>query len=427
MKKAFSLIELLISLIIISLIAAAFTPMVTTKLKYQNTTIAFNSPTLLCAKYDAQARCLMCTNKGCSLCSTQFDVPEGKYVYPLEGCDYKNCPTECKTCTMEGCLTCKGGYGYNSAQKTCSLCQMGWYSAGGTSVCNKCSGNFISSTNGALSCSECRISEHKYANAANTACLNKTCNAKEYINNITCIACPEGTYQEAINHQKPACENCPSGYYCTGGSKYPCMENCISCSNASSCNTCADGFRFNNGKCERACPNNSFMIGNLCVQKYNAGDLGGLSIPSGIALSSVTSANSGVGKHYDMICWRGRTSNGCDSKAGDYSGCNRTVCTWTAANKICTAHGWRLPSIAELRTFFSYRELQMCDRASSSSTYCAIKSGCERSQDGNCIASDVWSSERPNNYSTIFLNQGSLQQHESYSSNAYSVRCVKNL
>lgn len=424
--KAFSLIELLISLIIISLIATAFVPVLTAKLKYRNTTIAFGAPTLLCAKYDAQGRCLMCSNKGCSLCSSQFDVPEGKYVYPLEGCDYKNCPTECKSCTKEGCITCKGGYGYDASKMTCSLCSKGSYSPGGTVKCEKCTGNFVSEANGALSCIECKAVEHKFANDNNTACLNKTCNAKEYISGIVCHTCPEGTYQEANNHQNTACNPCPSGFFCTGGSKNPCMANCLSCSNATSCSTCADGYRFVNGKCDRACPSNSFMMGKICVQKYNAGDSGGLAIPSGITISSVTGNENAVGKHYDPICWRGRTSLGCDSKGGDYSGCNRTVCTWTAADRICSANGWRLPSVAELRQFFQHKELQMCDRSPSSSTYCAIRMGCERSQDGQCLASDVWSSERPYNYSSVLLNGNSLIQHENYSSNAYSVRCVKN-
>lgn len=39
MKKGFSLVELLISLIIISIITAAFAPVITKKLKYQNATI----------------------------------------------------------------------------------------------------------------------------------------------------------------------------------------------------------------------------------------------------------------------------------------------------------------------------------------------------------------------------------------------------
>lgn len=148
------MIELLISLIIISLFITALAPVLTKKLKYQNATISSSSPSLDCTKFDAQARCLMC-NKTCTLCTTQLEQLEGKYVYPPEGCDYKDCSGGCKKCDFKGCISCYEGYGFNSDAKTCSKCRSGEYSLGGVEVCKKCPINCIACKD-ETKCTACR-------------------------------------------------------------------------------------------------------------------------------------------------------------------------------------------------------------------------------------------------------------------------------
>lgn len=122
-KKAFSLVELLISLIIISLIATLFVPVLTKKIKHDNLVLAAKTASLDCNKFDSKGRCLMCDKtKGCTLCTTQMTPVESKFVYPLDGCDYKDCTEGCLKCTHEGCNECKDGYYLDSVEKICKKC-----------------------------------------------------------------------------------------------------------------------------------------------------------------------------------------------------------------------------------------------------------------------------------------------------------------
>ena len=66
-KKAFSLIELMISLITISCITAAFTPVVTKKLKNSNVTVALSEVTTKCDKFTDE--CSLCYSSKCIACS----------------------------------------------------------------------------------------------------------------------------------------------------------------------------------------------------------------------------------------------------------------------------------------------------------------------------------------------------------------------
>jgi len=363
-RLGFSLIELLISLIIISIIAAVFLPVLTKRLKYREIAFGGNNVSVNCSLFDSENRCSMCTQNYCTLCVTEQSVPRGYYVNPKESCDYQLCEEKfegCTECNKDFCLACKDRYAYSKEQKTCIKCP--------------------------------------------EVCL--TCDSKG-----SCLSCFE---RYALNEELKTCIKCP--------------DNCLSCNSNGVCDECEYGYNIADGMCVSICPQGSLLSGNLCVQKFNAGDSGGLSIPGGISIKPlVNNTEDAPGKHYNLYCWRGRTSQSCDSKGGDYSGCNRTVCTWTAADKICKTHGWRLPNMSELGRILKDKQLQFCDRSPlGSNSLCAISKKCPGSNDGNCVASDVWSSERPNNYSTYFLNKNSLNKHESYSSNAYTVRCVKGI
>ena len=167
------------------------------------------------------------------------------------------------------------------------------------------------------------------------------------------------------------------------------------------------------------------------MKKRNAGDLGGPSI-SGI--SSVDKAQ----------CFTGTTTDTtrCNTAPGmDYSGCNRTVCNWYAANAICKSIGWSLPTDNQLRslggTYYTValnKQLQFCDSSSSSNaSQCGYHpNNCNGSW---CQPDYIWGSSRNDleayigsTYSqgTRFMyylsgNNPSLTK----ATNAYSVRCVK--
>jgi len=120
------------------------------------------------------------------------------------------------------------------------------------------------------------------------------------------------------------------------------------------------------------CSDSNFIqIGKLCVTRRNMGDSNVLKIPP--------SANVTVADHKEYCyssnmkcCWKGTAqTSGCSSGYGSYSGCNRTVCNWTAAKAICENYNyagkvWRLPTSAEMKNWGEYslvvgeKGLQLC-------------------------------------------------------------------
>lgn len=112
MKKAFSLIELLISLIILAIILTFMLPIVTKKLKHD---AIKPSSSLECKKFDSKnGSCLLCKEAKCQICNTSILEKEGFYVNPLESCEYQKCSDKfdlaCSRCNSQTCLACKGGF-----------------------------------------------------------------------------------------------------------------------------------------------------------------------------------------------------------------------------------------------------------------------------------------------------------------------------
>ncbi len=195
---------------------------------------------------------------------------------------------------------------------------------------------------------------------------------------------------------------------------------------------------------------------NICVSKYNAGDAG----PDGFGPPIPDSFGQyimGIGQtcpYAGNCCWKGKTAGACNTASNNaganYSGCNRTVCQWNAANAACrlynafgaTATGaWRLPTQAEYSVWTQYFNeinnnkgkdgLQLC-----SSTAAAGFSQCERrtsgcsgtsgtnSYSGGCYPGYVWSqtSNKQNTYAILSSATSSIIDFE-YTV-AASVRCV---
>ena len=72
-----------------------------------------------------------------------------------------------------------------------------------------------------------------------------------------------------------------------------------------------------------------------CMTKYNIGDKNELPIPSSVKV--VAPGTSCTSSGTSMCCWSGgKTAGSCNSANGDYSGCNRTMCDWRAANESCS-------------------------------------------------------------------------------------------
>ena len=187
---------------------------------------------------------------------------------------------------------------------------------------------------------------------------------------------------------------------------------------------------------------------NTCVTKYNVGDPGGPPIASSV----YTITAGGTTCNVTECCWRGITSSttsGSCAASGSwsghstsYSGCNRTVCNWNAANASCQswapsgtkAGDWRLPTQNEMKgwanniervsTYLGSDGLQLCDYLSYSygSVGCNYTNRCSGAYNGYCYPNYVWSS--PSGY-YFRLSNGSFNGPDSNSARyAFSARCV---
>lgn len=377
--KAFSLIELLISLIIISLVAAAFTPVLTKNLKKQTIAVSANNSgiTSECDKidsncelcYEKEEKCIMC-NRTC-LSNQYVDIAPCKCV---------NCSENCLSCNSKVCLNC--------ATDTALM---------DDGTCKKCSQLYGSN------CTTCN----------KTQCLSCKTDFKLSDDKKTCISI----------YVEPSEDNCakinalfiPAKYNGTGGK-------------------------------------------NLCVTKYNAGDSGGASIPSGVQRLSVNLSDHSSPYPWatNPRCWSGRTAassyaDACNesnprcvndaSAPFDYSPCNRTLCNWYAAKIICSNYSitrlgvaavdWRLPKENELKGWAANINavqrnkgtsgLQLCDRFSGygSPTCHHTHRGCDGAVCGFCSPYTLIGETVA--YS---LGNGGFGGNGLDKSSAYSVRCV---
>ena len=182
---------------------------------------------------------------------------------------------------------------------------------------------------------------------------------------------------------------------------------------------------------------------NTCVTKYNVGDPGGPPIVSTAVKLTVgqlcASPNSGL----NNCCWSGKTADNCDS-SDEYSGCNRTVCLYTAGARSCSnwtpggmkAGSWRVPTKEEALGWaanYSYisknkgsNGLQFCDEGSS----CDAKTtapNCKTSSTNTknhwcfpqCVATSNFTGGR-----NVFYLEGGEARVAILGSLAVSYRCV---
>ncbi len=244
--------------------------------------------------------------------------------------------------------------------------------------------------------------------------------------------------------------SCPSGQYMPSGTNTctKCSDTFSGCSicTESECLVCNSGFNLFNGQCElNSCPANTIKITtngkDLCVTQYNMGDRSEFPVN----ISNVSVVSVGTSCTADACCWQGKTSESCDSENGGYSGCNRTVCTYYAAEKICNnlnygGMGWRLPTKDELAGFdpttnSKYKGtsgLMLCDDDSGyGSAQCADYYNCDTNY-YECSSNHIWCVQtiQPSNWktSTYAMGSGSWSSWSSTGTRyAYSVRCVSNL
>ena len=218
-------------------------------------------------------------------------------------------------------------------------------------------------------------------------------------------------------------------------------KGCSTC-DGNTCLACSGGYVLKNGKCEPfTCSGDDFIqIDKYCVTKRNMGDSSTLTIPSNINIKQVN--QTCTPSDTNLCCWQGKTAKNCDNaNGGGYSGCNRTVCDWWAADNICknfNAAGlnWRLPSTTEMANWpassknLGTKGLQLCDGYSGYlSAQCEDDFICLGAGFNRCGTDDVWSNEvnGASGAFAIYLTWGRWVKASTAKSSVFAVRCVTEM
>ena len=127
--KAMSLVEVMVGLIVLSAISAAFSPVLINKVK-NNVNINVLGETSNNCAFWISGDCLTCdkTKKVCIDCKKNAaDCPHGEAQYvDTKTCSCKSCTSHCDTCGPTGkCIRCEAGY--NLVNGVCTGCPAGYY------------------------------------------------------------------------------------------------------------------------------------------------------------------------------------------------------------------------------------------------------------------------------------------------------------
>ena len=271
----------MISLITISCIAAAFTPVITKRLKKSAVTMGLSEVTVQCQKFGSS--CSLCYSDKCIACSKYCNEDEYKNVGKCE-CELCSERSEgCIRCDATSCRKCSAGYGLSDGK--CAKCTAGYYSDG-TTPCKPCPKGQYQNAIGQSSCKSCEVTKYQDEEGKSS-----------------CKVCPNGTYQDAAG--QTTCKTCLEDNYCINGSKYACAQNtgansgsatctacssvigaCVECSNLSQCTKCSSGYYINSSntctKCEAGFYCNGISKAQCAAGKYSpAGASGCTTCPAG--------------------------------------------------------------------------------------------------------------------------------------------------
>ena len=135
---AFSLVELMISLITISCIAAAFTPVITKRLSTNGG--GNNSQTQVlsdCSQIEGSDSCSLCYPNECIVCERTC---QPGWFLNIKKCICAQCSTGCKYCPdTSKCFTCDVGYYCTNADCTsCTKCPTGKTCPEGSTSSSQC-------------------------------------------------------------------------------------------------------------------------------------------------------------------------------------------------------------------------------------------------------------------------------------------------
>lgn len=212
-KKAFSLIELMVFLIIGAVVIATLISVVTKKIKTTSLTLASNPKGSIYVDYtpkskDREYNCPLIYGKGCIEC---------------DGTDCKSCDNgyflkdnTCIKCSeyIADCLSCETAS--SNGTTTCTKCIQGHYLS--NNKCEKCPAGQISDDGNPAQCKNCDKGTYN-----------------SYMGSSICLPCTDGTFS---NEGASVCSNCNSIFL-----------GCIKCNDVG-CTECDSGCKLKSGKCE---------------------------------------------------------------------------------------------------------------------------------------------------------------------------------
>ena len=198
--KAFSLIELMISLIIVSCIVSSFAPVISKKMKVNKMAIGGSGGGISSFSFKCNgvgsldSNCSLCdkNKQTCVLCQTE--CADGKFVN-ASTCKCDNCTTlfpNCTKCNETKCITPAAGYYIDTAGKA-QKCPKGFYCSDGSKF--QCPPGKYGTVEGKSTiteaCSDCTIGNY--------------CTGGTHIQ-----TCPAGTYTDAVGQSTCQCSDCSS-------------------------------------------------------------------------------------------------------------------------------------------------------------------------------------------------------------------------
>lgn len=213
---AFSLVEMMVVLIMVSIITSALAPVITKKLKSKSITISKQGGQTAelsqeCSRFTKD--CLLCTQTLCALCEKDCQADEYK--------DSANCT--CETCLskFDNCLKCRFS--------ECTSCNVGYKVKDG--LCEICPDGYYQDEIGQTTCKICE-EDYYCQNGIRMQCAKEKGSAE---GSSTCSDCPSN----CIDCKNPSiCLACTEGYYLKDKQCAPCPIGCATCDSDTNCLTC---------------------------------------------------------------------------------------------------------------------------------------------------------------------------------------------
>ena len=362
--KAFSLVEVMVSLIVISVISAAFIPVMTKKMTGKKINVTPKiTLTQNCSDFTNKAnggnndnscgKCTFCdmgkSTQRCLLCNC--NCPSGLFK-DTETCTCKSCTmidANCVSCSSGGtCMSCKQGM-YLENNK-CISCPSGYYCPDGTKKIQCEKGYYCA--NG-MSHTPCPAG--KWSNEGQSTVCTMDCETGHACNNGNKKYCTAGTY---VNSTKSDCNNCEQGYYCTGGTNHTqCPAGTYSyatkATSSSTCKDCGAGYYCSGGLSRSSCPagtyssatkaTNSNTCANCWAGTYsNDGASGCTSCPAGQTSGQRASSCYGCGVAQCSGYSFGCTCSSCNvgyktNGSGGCTGCGVAQCSGYSSGCTCNS------------------------------------------------------------------------------------------